>query len=84
MKVSSPRGGNPNYFKEKSTWLKYERSGENLTASLSHDGKEWELVKTIPVTIPSAAKLGVLAINSSDKPFTAEFSEFKVKINKEK
>jgi hypothetical protein len=78
MKVSSPRGAKPDFFKEKSTWFRYERTGDRLTASLSHDGMDWTEVQSIKIDIPPKAQLGVAATNSSDKPFTAEFEELKV------
>src|SRR4029077_18460223 len=29
------------YFMGRSTWLKCRRQGQNMTVSISHDGKEW-------------------------------------------
>jgi hypothetical protein len=78
MKVSSPQAGTPAFFKGKSTWFSYERKGVELVAKMSHDGKEWEHVSTIPITVPKAAQIGVLAVNSSDKPFTVEFTDFSI------
>jgi hypothetical protein len=78
MKVGSPRGAEPDFFKGKSTWFRFERKEDRLTASMSHDGKDWAEVQSISVELPKKAQIGVAAINSSDKPFTATFEEFKL------
>jgi hypothetical protein len=76
MKVASPGGGDTSFFKAKSTWLRYERKKDTLTASLSHDGKTWETLKPISIDVPTKAQIGVAAINSSDRTFVAEFDEY--------
>jgi hypothetical protein len=40
MKMGSPRGAEPDFFKGKSTWFRFERKADRLTASMSHDGKK--------------------------------------------
>ena len=37
------------FFKGESTYLRLERKGDKVTASYSHDGKEWTEAKEITV-----------------------------------
>ena len=66
------------FFTERSTWLKFARWQDKLTASYSHDGKEWTVVKTFPVELSKKLRVGVAVINSSAKPFAVEFENLKV------
>ncbi len=66
------------FFKGKSTWVKVERRGEKLTTSISHDGKEWTETATLRAKYPETVRVGVEAVNSSDKEFVVEFAEFKI------
>ena len=66
------------FFKGKSTWLRIERRGDKITASLSHDGEKWDDTRDCPVTLPNKLLVGVAAINTSKKPFQATFEEFKL------
>jgi regulation of enolase protein 1 (concanavalin A-like superfamily) len=66
------------FFKGRSTWLRLERKADKLVASYSHDGKEWTEAKEITVELPTEVSVGIAAINTSEKPFTVEFEEFKV------
>ena len=68
------------YFKGKTTWLEANRQGKNVTVSISHDGKEWKLVKTFPVDFNTLELLvGVCALNTSDAPFTVVFEKLTIK-----
>jgi acetyl esterase/lipase len=78
IREGSPRTTTADFFAGKSTWLKLERAGNNVTASYSHDGKEWTEAKKVPVEFPRKVQIGVAAVNSSDAPFTVEFEEFRV------
>jgi hypothetical protein len=66
------------FFTERSTWLKLARWQDKLTASYSHDGKEWIVVKTIPVELSKKLRVGVVAVNTAAKPFAVEFENLKV------
>lgn len=65
-------------FKGQSTWLKLQRQGDTISASLSHDGQKWEALKSFNATLPKQVKVGVAAINTAQKPFTVHFEEFQV------
>lgn len=66
------------FFKGKSTWLKVERLGEQLTTSISHDGKDWIETAALRAKYPETVRVGVEAVNSSDKEFVVEFTELKI------
>jgi hypothetical protein len=72
------RSGRDEFFKGRSTWLKVERTGEKITTSISHDGKEWTETAVLTTKFPESVRVGVEAINSSDKEFVVEFEEFKI------
>jgi regulation of enolase protein 1 (concanavalin A-like superfamily) len=65
-------------FQGRSTWLKLERRGDNVTAFYSHDGQEWTTAQEIVVEFPQRMLAGVAAVNTSKKPFAVEFDEFRV------
>jgi len=54
------------------THLRLERRGENIYASAGHDGVHWTPFPPLEVRLPDEVKIGVAAVNSSTKPFTAE------------
>jgi RNA polymerase sigma factor (sigma-70 family) len=66
------------FFKDLSTWLRLERNGDKLSASYSHDGKDWTEAKEITVDLPAELSIGIAAINTSEEAFTVEFDEYKV------
>jgi regulation of enolase protein 1 (concanavalin A-like superfamily) len=51
--------------------LRLVRRGNQITGSVSNDGKAWKDLRTLTVDYPTKVKLGVLAVNSSTQPFTA-------------
>jgi regulation of enolase protein 1 (concanavalin A-like superfamily) len=75
---TNPDGTVEEFFKGRSTWLKVERQGDKLTASYSHDGKEWSVAKELTVNLARKVHLGVAATNTAAKPFAVEFEEFRV------
>lgn len=79
---TNPPGTTDEFFKGRSTYLRLERKGDKVAASYSHDGKEWTAVKEVTVNLPKKVQVGVAAVNSSDKPFTVEFEDFKVAAGK--
>lgn len=69
------------YFMGRSAWLKARRQGQNVTVSISHDGKVWSDVKTFQVEMSNEVSVGVAAVNSSDLPFSVDFEEFAIEPN---
>jgi hypothetical protein len=76
---TDPAGTLDGAFKGRSTWLRLERKGDSVTASYSHDGKEWTEAKTVEVKLPEKVQIGVDAVNTSAKELAVEFTEFTVK-----
>jgi len=66
------------YFKGRSTWLKINRQGKDVTASVSHDGKEWTDARKFKAEFPEVVYVGVAAGNSSDAPFVVEFEGLEI------
>lgn len=80
--VVSSQGTSADFFQGNSTSFRLERKGNALTASCSHDGKEWVFAKEAEVELPKKVQVGVSAINTSDKPFSMEFDEFTLEMRK--
>jgi regulation of enolase protein 1 (concanavalin A-like superfamily) len=73
-----PKDSQEEFFKGRSTWLRLERAGGKLTASISHDGKEWTETGVVMAEFPKPVRVGVAAINSSAGEFMVEFEEFEL------
>jgi hypothetical protein len=63
------------FFKGRSTWLRLERKKKMMTASYSHNGKDWTVAKRFEVELPAKLQVGVAVINTAAKPLTIEFGE---------
>ncbi len=61
------------------TWLRLARHGGTIEAAMSRDeGKTWLSLGSEAVKYPAKVKVGVAALHATNKPFTAEFAEFKL------
>jgi regulation of enolase protein 1 (concanavalin A-like superfamily) len=60
------------------TLLRLERRGGTIYAYASQDGVNWFSFPPLVVTLPDELKLGVAAVNTSTKPFTAELENLSV------
>ena len=69
-------------FRGDATWFKLERKGGTVTAHCSHDGKEWVATRVVDTELPKKLRIGVAALNTSDVPFVADFTELKIEANK--
>jgi hypothetical protein len=78
MVVDSGGGQVGDFFKPRSTWFRLERKGDEVTTSYSHDGKKWTVAKTFEVNLEPKVHVGIAAINTTLKPFTVEFEDFKL------
>jgi len=72
---------NASYFPEKWSWLYVERKGNHISVWISHDGDEMARERTFEVKMDHEVSVGVLAINTSDAPFTVDFDEFTIDQN---
>ncbi len=66
------------FFQGRSTHLRLERRGNQILASLSHDGFQWLAGKPVNTEFSKKVKVGILAINTSKRPLMAEFEEFRL------
>jgi regulation of enolase protein 1 (concanavalin A-like superfamily) len=66
-------------FKDQATHLRLERREGKIHAAVSQDGgKTWPSFRPEAIDLPMKLKVGVAALNSTDKPLLAEFEDFKV------
>jgi regulation of enolase protein 1 (concanavalin A-like superfamily) len=60
------------------TYLRLERRGVKLLASVSPDGKQWTPLRPILVELPDRVRVGVAATHNTSSPFEPRFEGFKV------
>lgn len=65
-------------LEDKETYLRLERKGDKLLASVSHDGKEWKEIKPLEVKLPAKLKIGVAAGGTSMDVFAPRFDQFQL------
>jgi regulation of enolase protein 1 (concanavalin A-like superfamily) len=65
-------------LEDKETYLRLERQGDKLRASVSHDGKEWKEIKPLEVRLPAKLKIGVAAGGTSMDVFAPRFDQFRL------
>lgn len=71
-------GSSRPFYEGRATFLRIIRTGDEVQVAVSHDGIKWINVDSVAVQFPKTVKVGVAAINTSNKPFTVEFSDFKL------
>ena len=71
-------------LKEKSTWLRLQRKGDELLASVSEDGKKWTELKTLDVKLPAKVQVGVSAGTTSSEVFSPFFDRFTLRKGRRK
>lgn len=64
------------FFKDRSTWLRVERTTDTFTFAISHDGEKWQEAAKLTAKMPESVRVGVEAVNSSADEFVVEFEEF--------
>ena len=64
--------------KDGSLYLRLERRGEDIDASMSYDGKTWHAFKGQAIKLPEQVQVGVSAVNNTSKPLTAVFEDFTI------
>jgi regulation of enolase protein 1 (concanavalin A-like superfamily) len=67
------------FFTGPSTWFRISRQGGSLGLAMSQDGAEWSTLRTVTMDLPDEISVGVAAVNSSTKSFTAEFEGLELK-----
>jgi regulation of enolase protein 1 (concanavalin A-like superfamily) len=71
-------------LEDKATYLRLQRQGDKLLASVSQDGKEWKELKPLEVKLPAKLKLGVSVSSSSTDAFAARFDRFELRQGRKK
>jgi regulation of enolase protein 1 (concanavalin A-like superfamily) len=66
-------------LKEKQTYLRLERKGDRLLASVSEDGKKWTELPAQELKLPAKVKVGVAAGTTSTETFAPHYDRFKLK-----
>jgi regulation of enolase protein 1 (concanavalin A-like superfamily) len=65
-------------FPDQSVFLRLERHGGRVVGAVSPDGVRWSLLHSFEVALPERLKVGVVAVNTSTEPLTADFEDFEV------
>lgn len=65
-------------LKEGASELRLERRAGKIHASVSQDGVRWMSFPPLDARLPDEIKVGVAAVNSSKKPFSAELEDLSV------
>jgi len=71
-------------LEDEAAYLRLQRKGDKLLASVSHDGKEWKELKPLEVKLPAKLKLGVSLSTSSMDAFAPQFDQFQLTFEKKK
>lgn len=75
---SQESGAAATFFQGRTTYLRLERKGYELIASISHDGSAWMESNRVLAQLPKKVRVGLCAINTASVPFKVEFSEWKL------
>ena len=75
---TSPAPVPATFFSTPATWFRLQRTGNSVSGSLSHNGTEWSDCGTTTMNLPKKISIGVAAVNTSKKEFTAVFEDLAV------
>ncbi len=75
---TSPAPVPATFFNTPATWFRLERTGNSVAGSLSHDGTNWSACGTSTMNLPKKLSVGVAAVNTSKKPFSATFEDIQL------
>jgi regulation of enolase protein 1 (concanavalin A-like superfamily) len=78
-RINAVHGPNPTVpLADRDTYLRLERRGNQLTGSVSRDGRNWTGMPSVSLALPARVRVGVTAINAAAQPLTVRFEEFTV------
>jgi regulation of enolase protein 1 (concanavalin A-like superfamily) len=60
------------------TYLRLERRGGTVIASVSPDGTRWTTLKPLPLDMPSRVQIGIASTHNTSSPFEPWFEGFKL------
>jgi S1-C subfamily serine protease/regulation of enolase protein 1 (concanavalin A-like superfamily) len=66
-------------YRDGPCYLRLERRGSRIFGAVSDNGTAWGQLKPIDTVWPSKLKVGLVAISTSNEPFTVKFEQFDVK-----
>ena len=69
------------HYKGNSTWLKIQRKDEKLIASVSQDGKEWQIVKEKKDLFPEDVSVGLAVVSHHRSELTFRFDDFDIQFH---
>lgn len=72
---TSPAPVPATFFSTPATWFRLERTGNSVSGSLSHNGTDWSSCGTTTMNLPKKISIGVAAVNTSKKAFSATFED---------
>ncbi len=70
---TSPAPAPATFFNTPATWFRLVRSGNSVSGALSHNGTDWSACGSTTMLLPKKVSVGVAAVNTSKKPFSATF-----------
>ena len=65
-------------LEEKDTYLRLQRKGDKVLASVSQDGKKWNDLEPIEIKLPEKLKIGVSAGGTSSDKFEPTFDQYEL------
>jgi regulation of enolase protein 1 (concanavalin A-like superfamily) len=63
---------------DKVLYLRLQRQGDRLLASVSQDGNTWTPAQPLSVKLPAQVKIGVAACSTSESQFKPHFDDFRL------
>ena len=67
-------------LEDKATYLRLQRKGDRLLASVSQDGDKWTELEPFDVKLPAKVKIGVAACSTSEVRFKPHFDDFRLNV----
>jgi regulation of enolase protein 1 (concanavalin A-like superfamily) len=65
---------------DKAIYLRLQREGDCLLASVSQDGERWTELEPLDLRQPAKIKIGIAACSTSDVQFRPRFDDFHLTI----
>lgn len=63
---------------ERDLWLRLERHGKRISASVSADGDRWTSLPSMSADLPSTVQIGIAAVNATDQGFEPRYEDFQL------
>jgi regulation of enolase protein 1 (concanavalin A-like superfamily) len=63
---------------EQDTYLRMERSGNQVRGWVSPNGRKWTRLEPLEATFPAKVRVGIAAVNAAREPLSVRFEDFQV------